>query len=85
MKNMKKQEPSSSLNSLNTLNTLNSMNNNKKSHHCYIVKKEKETKKECLEILKTVILPFMPPNERIIDFIEENTECRFFVEKLKLT
>ena len=81
MENIEKQEPSSIMNSLNSMNSKNSIN--KKSHHCYIVKKEKETKKECLEILKTVILPFMPPNERIIDFIEENMECRFFVEKLK--
>ena len=79
MKNIEKQEPSSIVNSKNSMDSIN-----KKSHHCYIVKKEKETKKECLEILKTVILPFMPPNERIIDFIEENMECRFFVEKLKL-
>ena len=80
---MKKQEPSPSSSSINTNKNTN-INTNKKSHHCYIVKKEKERKKECLEILKTVILPLMPPNERIIDFNEENMECKFFVEKLKL-
>jgi len=50
------------------------------SHHCYIFNKSKKTE-DCSDILKSIILPYLPMNERITNLIENKTECMFFVQK----
>lgn len=50
------------------------------SHHCYIFNKSKKTE-DCSDILKSIILPYLPMNERITNLIENKNECMFFVQK----
>ena len=57
-----------------------SCKNERPSHHCYIFNKSKKTE-DCSDILKSIILPYLPMNERITNLIENKNECMFFVQK----